>query len=248
MKEQSNATNQTRKPIGRIRALIEAVIVLISLLPAIVAIAIYGPRFGLSSPAFPPLGIYISLIIATVFLWLSRERWREIGFFIPRNPAFHILAGLGTAVVAFFLYDALVTVMEAAGAPALNLTVLFSAIEGNLVVYLQFMILVVWGSAGIGEEMFARGFLLHRFERVFRGAPFALFLAVLAQAISFGLLHGYQGPIGIAASGMIGLMMGGLYLAMGRNLLAPIIAHGAIDSYAITMIYLGKSPLPGIFG
>lgn len=248
MVEQSEATDRSKKQIGRVRALLEAVIVLISLLPAIFAVAIYGPQFGLDSPAFPPLGIYISLLLATLFLWGSRERWRDIGFFIPRNPSLHILAGLVTAVISFLLYDALVAFMESAGAPPLDLTALSYAIEGNFVVYLQFMLLVVWGSAGIGEEMFARGFLLHRFERVFRGAPFAIFLAVLVQAISFGLLHGYQGPIGIAASGMIGFIMGWLYLAMGRNLLAPIIAHGAIDTYAITMIYLGKSPLSEVFG
>ena len=39
-----------------------------------------------------------------------------------------------------------------------------------------------------------------------------------------------------------GLMLGGLYLACGRNLNVPVIAHALTDTLDLVLIYLGKYP------
>ena len=39
-----------------------------------------------------------------------------------------------------------------------------------------------------------------------------------------------------------GLMLGGLYLACGRNLAVPVIAHAFTDTLDLALIYLGKYP------
>ena len=66
-------------------------------------------------------------------------------------------------------------------------------------------------------------------------------------AAIFGLLHAVQGPSGMLITGYIGLVFAGIYLASGRNLWAPILAHGTADTVSLTMLYLGV-PLPGYFG
>ena len=39
-----------------------------------------------------------------------------------------------------------------------------------------------------------------------------------------------------------GLLLGALYLACGRNLAAPLIAHACTDTLDFILIYLGKYP------
>jgi membrane protease YdiL (CAAX protease family) len=44
------------------------------------------------------------------------------------------------------------------------------------------------------------------------------------------------------ATGISGLVFGVLYLATGRNLWAPILAHGIYDTVGFLLIFLGKYP------
>jgi hypothetical protein len=39
-----------------------------------------------------------------------------------------------------------------------------------------------------------------------------------------------------------GVLLGALYLACGRNLAVPVIAHAATDAFDFVLIYLGKYP------
>ena len=41
---------------------------------------------------------------------------------------------------------------------------------------------------------------------------------------------------------LAGLLLGGLYLACGRNLAVPVIAHALGDTIDFVLIYLGKYP------
>ena len=55
-------------------------------------------------------------------------------------------------------------------------------------------------------------------------------IAIVGQAIIFGLVHAYQSPAGMIKVGLIGLVFGISYLAVKRNLWPLILAHGLIDS------------------
>ena len=59
-------------------------------------------------------------------------------------------------------------------------------------------------------------------------------LGLLAAALLFGLLHSITPAYAILA-GLVGLYLGGLWLACG-NLLTPIVAHGTYDFLAL--VYL----------
>jgi membrane protease YdiL (CAAX protease family) len=64
----------------------------------------------------------------------------------------------------------------------------------------------------------------------------------VATSVLFGVVHLYQGLSGIVATGITGLVFGGLYLASGRNLWACVIAHGVLDTAGFVMMYLGIYP------
>lgn len=102
-----------------------------------------------------------------------------------------------------------------------------------------FRILVALGigiSAGICEETVLRGFVMSQA----RDGGAHWILQILISAILFGLAHmGWGGLSGqvdmkqlvgaVAATTFLGLLMAITYLASGRSLTPPIIAHATID-------------------
>jgi CAAX protease family protein len=111
-------------------------------------------------------------------------------------------------------------------------------IVGNLPVYLGWLA-IAWISAGFGEEVFFRGYMINRMEALLPHAKWALALAVLIPAVGFGVAHMYyQGFRGLVVTGLIGLMIGTLYIAYKRNIWPLIIAHGAVDTLGFTAMFL----------
>jgi hypothetical protein len=51
-----------------------------------------------------------------------------------------------------------------------------------------------------------------------------------------------QGITGQIENAIDGLLLGVLYLACGRNLWVPIIAHGITDTADLMLLFLGKYP------
>lgn len=96
--------------------------------------------------------------------------------------------------------------------------------------------------AGLGEEMLFRGVLqasiadwirpaLAAEQGPAQAAQIAAWLAAIAVAVLFGLMHYVNRGYALVA-GLIGLYLGWLWIATG-NLLAPIITHAVYDFLAI---------------
>jgi hypothetical protein len=81
-------------------------------------------------------------------------------------------------------------------------------------------------TAGICEEWLYRGFLLGVVAAVAPGLPAGALVVV--AAVCFGLAHAYQGPAGVATTGVLGGVLAALYLSTG-SLLLPVLLHAAID-------------------
>jgi uncharacterized protein len=62
------------------------------------------------------------------------------------------------------------------------------------------------------------------------------------QGALFGAAHAYQNLLGIAITGMLGILMGLLVLALGRNLWAVIIGHGLFDVSRFVLFYFQGPP------
>ncbi|HEV2131521.1 MAG TPA: CPBP family intramembrane glutamic endopeptidase [Longimicrobiaceae bacterium] len=79
-------------------------------------------------------------------------------------------------------------------------------------------------TAGVCEELVFRGFLIPAASVAFG----SIGLAVLLSSAVFGLLHAYQGVIGIVRTGILGFLLVIPLLATG-SLLPSILAHTALD-------------------
>ena len=56
------------------------------------------------------------------------------------------------------------------------------------------------------------------------------------------LAHLYQGPSGVIQATVGGVLLGVRYVLTGRNLIAPVVAHGLGNSIDFTVMYLGRYP------
>lgn len=191
------------------------------------------------------LGLWGAVIVGALLLRRGGRSYRDLGL---RRPA-SWRATLGWTALALLVAwggTALIGLaIEAFTAwPPIDVSYIRTSIEGDPIAYLLWIGLVVWGSAAFGEELFARGFLIDRFSALFGMGRSALVLAALAQAALFGLLHAIQGPAGIVVTLYVGLVFAWIWHASGRNLWAPILAHGITDTISLTLMFAGQD-LPG---
>ena len=82
-------------------------------------------------------------------------------------------------------------------------------------------------AAGVCEELLFRGLLPALLSALLHGPP-AWFVILLA-AIAFGAAHAYQGTAGVAATAVLGALMGIIYLATG-SLFVVMVLHALIDA------------------
>jgi membrane protease YdiL (CAAX protease family) len=84
--------------------------------------------------------------------------------------------------------------------------------------------LVLSPVAGVSEEFVFRGLLMWLFT-VTTGDPIS---AIGSQAVLFGIIHLYQGGLGVLRTFVLGLILGAGTLACG-SLLPVIVAHTLIN-------------------
>jgi membrane protease YdiL (CAAX protease family) len=208
-----------------------AIIVLLEAGGVLGALSGFLPLSAIGSVLLPLLG-------ATLFLHREGTPWRALAAGRPLSWK----GVLGWTALAWVLCVLLTipaqALLRALGIPPIDFRIFQALLEGNLMLYLWMLIPVSWGSAAIGEELLVRGFLQHRLEGLVGTAA-----AVLLQAVIFALAHFYQGLAGIINVFVVGLVFGVIYLRCGRNLLPLILAHGLIDTLAMTLFYLGEAEL-----
>jgi len=190
--------------------------------------------------------IYFSkTLYLLVFAWLSlrvrKLRWRDLG--LTRYKSWAATLGLGLAaglsLEAFQLFVSQpLLVRWLHKQPDLDL---FRSVHGNLKLMLIYVALV-WPVAAFGEEMVYRGYLMNRVADLFNRTRAAWIASLVAVHVGFGLAHGYQGITGILDEALMGVLLAVIYLATGRNLAVPIVAHGVQDTIDFVLIYFGIYP------
>jgi membrane protease YdiL (CAAX protease family) len=91
-------------------------------------------------------------------------------------------------------------------------------------------------AAGVGEEVAFRGFAIPGLA-LLTGSSWG---AAIISSLAFGLLHGYQGWLGVARTGAMGLVLAGVFLVSG-TLWPAILAHALLD--LVTGLILGDTLL-----
>lgn len=178
------------------------------------------------------------LLFGWLSLWLRRVGWRQVGMSRPSNWTTTVLAGIvvGLAYNALDIGVILPLLRRFTGEP-LDLTA-FASLKGNLGMLLL-LTAASWLSAAFPEEMLYRGYILNRLADVFGRTGAGWVLSVALVSVAFGVAHHSQGVTGILDNVLAGLLLAVLYLASGRNLWLPILAHGVIDTTSVVLLYFG---------
>lgn len=155
-----------------------------------------------------------------------------------RPPVFHLLAALALALV---LHGVLRLVTSATDLPAMFGAV-FTAASARLhrppeVIAARYLLFIqIW--AGVGEELFYRGYVQAQLRRHFGALP-----AIAAASVLFAIRHYTQvlltwpgvpwGPatVWVAATLLVGVALGVLY-ERTRSLLPPILCHYVVNLLA----------------
>lgn len=114
----------------------------------------------------------------------------------------------------------------------------FSAVTGSPEALAKLLALN-WTVAAFGEELAFRIVLMRGIAYALGDTRKALVIALIVQAIVFGLVHSYQGPAGIVGSTISGLVFGGLTLAARWSIWPAAIAHGLNNTVGIMEVYNG---------
>jgi membrane protease YdiL (CAAX protease family) len=174
-------------------------------------------------------------------LLLRGMRWKDVGFARPRSWGKALFVGVVVGVA--------MEAMESFGTQPLLARWLgkmpdlsdFADMQGNLKLFLIYLVLV-WTLGALGEEIVYRGYMMNRVAGVFRETKAAWVVSLIAVSIVFGCGHLDQGATGMIENVWNGLLLGALYLACGRNLTVPVVAHAVGDTLDFVLIYLGKYP------
>jgi uncharacterized protein len=177
--------------------------------------------------------------------WLSLRirdvRWADLGLARFRNwpMTLAIGAGAGTGMELLDLFVTKPLEVRVLGRPP-DLSD-FLALVGNPKLFLLALV-AVWVVAALGEELVWRGYLLNRVAELFGNTRASWVASVLLVSAAFGFAHANQGLSGIVQEGFSGLLLALLYLACGRNLVVPIVAHGVTDTIDVVLIFTGLYP------
>lgn len=185
-----------------------------------------------------PNEVPILFVLGLISVRLRDGGWTAMGLHWPLSWRKTILFALGVAALRILLGALVVDPITAHFWPAAKGPSGSDEITGHLMVALQWLLLV-WTFAAFGEEIGYRGYLLNRAADVGGRSKPAYWAGVAIIAVLFGYGHYYKGPSGIVESGMAGLILGAAYVLSGRNLWVCILAHGFIDTFGVTMAFLG---------
>lgn len=218
--------------------------VLLAGAPGVLA-ALGGPA---AAPG-PPTPAVLWIALAVVFLALPLivahlaarrlgRRWRDYGFRPPESWSRTLVRGVLT-LGAILLASALVigplrALLELPGA---DLSAL-DPIRGDPWAFAG-LLAAAWITAALGEELLFRGFLLNEVADLLGGGGSGWAASAVLTSAVFGAGHFYQGPGGVLATGVIGLVLAMAYLAADRNLWVPVVGHGLLDTVSLTALYLG---------
>ena len=211
-------------------------LLLVAELAALIALTIADAR-GLVPLSRTPF----LLLLCWASLRLRRLPWRSIGFTRPprlgRAIAIGIAAGLAIELFAINVTTPLISSVTGMPPDVSDL----NGVVGNWQLLL-IMLLVSWILAAFGEELAFRGYLMNRVADGFGRTRIAWIISLVVVSIFFGIGHGTQGIAGIVQESLSGCLLGILFLANGRNLTVPIVAHGVSNSLALVLIYLNRYP------
>jgi membrane protease YdiL (CAAX protease family) len=222
----------------RVRYLID-IVVLVAVsffLDALVGWFVQVPISMRAGFVLDAIGKLLLIGVGWLLLRLRGESLADIGMKRPKNWTRTFILGVLVAALVF----AAIYLSERAGFRR-DLSK-FRDVQGNLGLTI-YAVGYAFIGAGLYEEFTFRGFLFQGLAMFFGGSRGAWIAACIVQAALFGAAHAYQNPLGILITGTLGLLLGLVVLACGRNLWLAIIVHGLYDASRFVLFYFQGPPL-----
>jgi len=185
-----------------------------------------------------PNEVPILFVLGLVSLRWRDGGWGAMGLRRPASWRRIVLIAVAAAALRILLGQFLVDPLTARFWPPAAAPAGMESIAGDVKTALLWLG-IVWTFAAFGEEIGYRGYLLTRAADLGGRSPMAYWTGVLLVSALFGIGHYYKGPSGIIDSGVAGMVLGAAYMLSGRNLFAPILAHGFIDTFGVVALFFG---------
>jgi membrane protease YdiL (CAAX protease family) len=219
-------------PLKKVQ-LIEVSVFLFLLVPSMVLSSSAIDTDSLSFPVVAWSGIIQDLALLSLilfFVWRNGEPFHLIGWTVHQAGR-EVILGIGLTLPVIFSIGLLEKALRRAGFSILQSPPSYLTPSGASEFLLALIFLVV---VAVSEEAIFRGYLILRFK-AFLGGPAA---ALLFSSALFSIGHGYQKAGGVIAVGILGMVLGLVYLWRG-SLVPPVTIHFFQDFIGIILVPLG---------
>lgn len=183
----------------------------------------------------PGIGIILAILIIGITLWIRKDNLGYLGLYPPQDWASTILLGLILGVVIQLVSVALIEPLSEKVTKTYHDHSALESVKGNWKVFLQWMA-IVWILVVFLEEGIYRGFLMTEISTILGKDLFGVVANIVLTSVVFGLSHGYQNRCGIISTGLIGIILGCIFVWSDFNLWLAIFTHGFIDTFGIGLI------------
>lgn len=189
-----------------------------------------APLAGYATPGYVAITVVFTVLLMRAGLPLNR-----LGFGL--RPDFRTLLLAVAAIVVLQVFDAALNPLIEGILGERNLE-RFSDVEGSAA-SLASLLVLNWTVAAFGEELAYRIVLMRAISCALGDSRTANIVALVLQAVMFGLVHAYQGPAAIVGSTVSGLVFGAVTLAGRRSIWPAALAHGGNNTISILALYHG---------
>lgn len=186
----------------------------------------------------PGFGILGAVIIIVLFLISRGDSLRVIGLGWPESWVKTIFWGFFFGILIQLISVIIIEPLSEKITGTKHDHSVIESVKGSWKAYLQWL-LVVWIFVAILEEGVFRGFLMTEMIHILGDGTPGLFISVFFTSVVFGLSHGYQSRSGIISTGIVGVILGVIFILSDFNLWLAIFTHGFIDTIGIGLIAIG---------
>lgn len=210
-----------------------------TLIPLITFAIICFLWFGPINLSFLPNIIASIIIIIANYIEYNGKAFSELGFQREKFTAKNILVLAPLVALGLFIFYFVVLVpviTKLTGVPIDYSS--FDELKGNLPALL-FTLLIVWATAGFGEEIVFRGYFMRQFVKFFGESKISIVLNIIIVTGFFGFMHSQQGITGQLVTWITGALIALIFYLRKYDLWFVIAVHGFFNTIALICIYFG---------
>ena len=202
---------------------------------AIICFMWFGP---IQRSVFENIIISILIIIAN-YIEYEGKPFSALGFYREKFTAKNLLVFAPLAAFGLFVFYVLAlvpTIEMLTGVPIDYSTM--DQLKGDLPTTIIWL-LIVWATAGFGEEIIFRGYFMRQFVKFFGESKISITLNIVIFACFFGFMHLQQGITGQIVAASTGALLSLLFYLRKYDLWFNIVVHGFFNTLGILSFYFG---------